>query len=258
MKFTYAYKTSDGVRHEDSMSARSREEVFEALRARGIRAIKVVAADGSKANGAVYGVRKGVVVVTVVVVAAVAGFLSYVGGMRAKQKHLPSDDVPNFVADTTRRQLIGDAAVIELGVKDGWSDVFVLEGDRFLAGFCIPGAQVAVRSVTEDELRRALSSDVQLKLPNSELSLEQRQIVSIVHGMKKEIRDLLASGWTLKDVGDALVARQEKEISLYNRAKTELEVARNTKLGEDDFVELWKKRNDELRAMGIRLVPLPE
>ena len=240
------------------MSARSREEVFEALRARGIRAIKVVAADGSKANGEVYGVRKSVVVGTVVVVAVVAGFLSYVGGIRTKHKLTASDVVPNFVADTTRRQLIGDAAVIELGVKSGWSDVFALEGDRFLAGFCIPGTQVAVRSVTEEELRLALGSDIQLKLPKSELSLEQRQIVSIVSGMKLEIRDLLASGWTLKDVGDALVARQEKEISLYNRAKTELDVARESKLGEDDFVALWKKRNDELRAMGIRLVPLPE
>ena len=52
MKYTYAYKTSDGVRHEAAMEAASREEVFEALRAKGIRAIKVVAADGSKANGA--------------------------------------------------------------------------------------------------------------------------------------------------------------------------------------------------------------
>ena len=51
MKYTYAYKTSDGVRHEDEITANSREEVFEALRSRGIKAIKVVAADGSKANG---------------------------------------------------------------------------------------------------------------------------------------------------------------------------------------------------------------
>ena len=51
MNYTYAYKTSDGVRHEASMDAESREAVFEALRAEGIRPIKVVAADGSKANG---------------------------------------------------------------------------------------------------------------------------------------------------------------------------------------------------------------
>ena len=51
MRFGYAYKTSDGVRHEAAMEASSREMVFEALRAQGIRPIKVVAADGSKANG---------------------------------------------------------------------------------------------------------------------------------------------------------------------------------------------------------------
>ena len=53
MKYTYAYKTSDGIRHEDSMNASSREDVFAELRKRGIKAIKVVAADGSKANGEV-------------------------------------------------------------------------------------------------------------------------------------------------------------------------------------------------------------
>ena len=58
MKYTYAYKTSDGIRHEDSMNASSREEVFESLRAKGIKAIKVVAADGSKANGEVRGAKR--------------------------------------------------------------------------------------------------------------------------------------------------------------------------------------------------------
>ena len=35
MKYTYAYKDSEGKRHEESMDAASREAVFEALRARG-------------------------------------------------------------------------------------------------------------------------------------------------------------------------------------------------------------------------------
>ena len=69
MKYTYAYKTSDGVRHEDSMNADSRDEVFAELRKRGIKAIKAVAADGSKANGEVRGVRKRIVAVLVVLVA---------------------------------------------------------------------------------------------------------------------------------------------------------------------------------------------
>ena len=51
MKYTYAYKTSDGARHEADIEAESREAVFETLRGRGIRPIKVIAADGSKENG---------------------------------------------------------------------------------------------------------------------------------------------------------------------------------------------------------------
>ena len=79
MKYTYAYKTSDGVRHEDAMDASSREEVFNALRAKGIKAIKVVAADGSKANGEVVvrGIRKRVVAVFVVGAAILAGLVSH-------------------------------------------------------------------------------------------------------------------------------------------------------------------------------------
>lgn len=77
MKFTYAYKTSDGVRHEDSIEAKSRDEVFATLRGRGIRAIKVFAADGSKANGEMRGVRKRVLFAAAVFAAVVAGSAVY-------------------------------------------------------------------------------------------------------------------------------------------------------------------------------------
>jgi hypothetical protein len=39
MKYTYAYKTSDGVRHEESMNAASREDVFAELRNLGIKTV---------------------------------------------------------------------------------------------------------------------------------------------------------------------------------------------------------------------------
>ena len=74
MKYTYAYKESNGTRHEEFMEAPSREAVFAALREKGIKAIKVVAADGSKANGEVRGYRLRTVVL-VGVIAAVLGFV---------------------------------------------------------------------------------------------------------------------------------------------------------------------------------------
>ena len=77
MKFTYAYKTSDGVRHEAAMDAESREAVFAALRQQGIKAIKVVAADGSKANGEIRGIRKRVLAASVIATALLAGIAVY-------------------------------------------------------------------------------------------------------------------------------------------------------------------------------------
>ena len=73
MKYRYAYKTSDGIRHEDSIDADSREGVFVVLRTRGIRAIKVVAADGSKANGEIRGLRKRTATLIALVAATLTG-----------------------------------------------------------------------------------------------------------------------------------------------------------------------------------------
>lgn len=68
MKYHYAYRTSDGERLEAHIDSSSRDAAFAELRRQGIRPIKVIAEDGSKENGARYGVRKRVV-------AAVAAFV---------------------------------------------------------------------------------------------------------------------------------------------------------------------------------------
>ena len=73
MKYTYAYKDSDGKRHEAAIEAPSRDAAFAALREQGIRPIKVVAADGSKANGAPVGVRRRVMAVSIIVAVVAAG-----------------------------------------------------------------------------------------------------------------------------------------------------------------------------------------
>ena len=59
------------------MDAESRDAVFAALRKQGIKAIKVVAADGSKANGEVRGVRKRVLAASVIGAALLAGVVVY-------------------------------------------------------------------------------------------------------------------------------------------------------------------------------------
>ena len=246
MKYTYAYKTSDGTRHEATMVAKSRDEVFAELRKRGIKAIKVVAADGSKANGEVHGVRKRIVAI---IVAAVSIIVAIFVNSVTKRSDL-------FVTEFTnaRRQVIGDAAIIEKGIRNGWSDVFELEGERFLASFAIPGAQAGQRNTSEKEFAAALEN--KCVVTDSD-SLEARQIKAMVEGMKNEARRYLAAGGSIVEYGKRLTERQDAEIAIYNRVKADIDKARAT-LSESEFMTYWEKRNDELRNLGIKTISLSD
>ena len=241
MKYIYAYKSSDGKRHEASMDAESRESVFETLRKRGIKAIKVVAADGSKANGEIRGVRKRIVVLSTIIavlssVAAVAFFAKVLG---------PAITTRGFESDMTRRQLIGDAVIIEKGVLTGWSEVFPFEGERFFASFAVPGVKAGQRNTTVEELKAALSRTVAVDTTDG---LEARQIKSMVEGMKEELRWYVADGeGTVESYLARLRERQDEEIRIYERTKNELENCTDNALREE--------RNAALRAMGLRTIP---
>ena len=252
MKYTYAYKTSDGKRHEASMDATSREAVFEALRKEGIRPIKVVAADGSKANGEIPGARNtraiafgAVVISTLVLLFALYAFFT------AKN---PTLELPRFVAEQTRRQVIGDAAVVDKGIATGWSDVFPEEGERFFASFAIPGVKAGQRNTTVKELEAALGRKVAVADSDG---MEARQIKSMVDGMKAEARAYVKAGGNIVEYGKRLTERQDAEIAIYERTKAEIEKARAT-IDRDAFLSLWEEKNDQLRNLGIRLVPLEE
>ena len=253
MKYTYAYKTSDGVRHEATMKAASRDEVFAALRKRGIKAIKVVAADGSKANGEIHGVRKRVVVALVAFVAVGVGVVAYFSGTRSSGE-LGGSVATAFAPGQDRRQVIGDAAIIEKAIRNGWSDVFELEGERFFASFAIPGVKAGQRNTSEKEFTAALEN--KCVVADSD-SLEARQIKAMVEGMKNEARRYLAAGGTIVEYGKRLTERQDAEIAVFNRVKADIEKARKT-MPESAFMTYWEKRNDELRNLGIKTIGLSD
>ena len=248
MKYTYAYKTSDGVRHESSIEAESRDAAFTVLRGRGIRPIKVVAADGSKENGATYGVRKRVVA-AVAAMAAIAAIVATTLYNRAVRP-----PAPGFTAEQTRRQVIGDTAIVDKGIATGWADVFPEEGERFFASFAIPGVKAGQRNTTVEELEAALGRTV---APVDGDEMEARQIKSMVEGMKAEARAYIAAGGTIVEYGKRLTERQDAEIAIYERTKSELEKAREA-LGRDEYLALWEEKNDQLRNLGIKLVPLED
>ena len=246
MKYTYAYKSSDGSRHEAEMDAESREAVFEALRKKRIRPIKVIAEDGSKANGEIRGVRRRVVGVAAVLAAIVAVIAT------SLYNRVSAPPLPEFESGQTRRQIIGDTAIIDKGIATGWSDVFPEEGDRFFASFAIPGVRAGQRNTTVEEIKAALDRDVEVSDSDG---LEARQVKSMVAGMKAEARAYINAGGSIVDYGKRLTERQDAEIAIYERAKAEIDHARKT-MSQDDFIALWEGRNDQLRNLGIKLVPL--
>ena len=231
------------------MNASSREEVFTALRAKGIKAIKVVAADGSKANGEVRSSGRGVLPYAVAVALALLG-----GGIWWLGREDGTARAASFLVADTRRQVIGDVAIIEKGIRTGWADVFEHEGDRFLASFAIPGMEAGQRSTSEEEIRRALKEKT-APLPTD--PIEVRQIKAMVEGMKQEARRYIAAGGSPVGYGKRLVERQEAEIAIYNRTKGEIEAMRKT-LSAEAFENYLEERNDELRNLGIKPIVIVE
>ena len=246
MKFIYGYKTSDNERREDVIRAASRDAAYAALKRDGIRPFSVELAPGFFNRLSAIG-KRWFAIAALAVLAAVLAFA-------LKRERVETDILLSQFADKTRRQVIGDAAVIDKGVRTGWADVFSKEGDRFLASFAIPGVAAGVKTTSENALKDALKNTVR---PSETDPIEVRQIKALVEGMKDELRQYLADGGSIVEYGRAVVARQEEELGYYNRAKAELEAVAK-ELSEDELEELWEKRNSSLRRMGIRLIPMPE
>ena len=186
MKYTYAYKTPDGIRHEDSMNASSR-----------IKAIKVVAADGSKANGEVRGVRKRAVVALVALAAVCAGVIAYISGERTG-----ANVAANPAVSSPRHQIYGDPAVLERFERGDFEKVLPREGDRMLAVFaqpgrflCAKGANPRYLAAAQDAAFAAYAKDE--LAPERDIVIapedarEIKELKQIVNGMREELRGYL-------------------------------------------------------------------
>ena len=263
MKFIYEYKTKENEQRSGEFCAASRDDVYRELRKQGIKPYKVYLAPGLLNRIQSYGKRTAAIVVL--------GTLCLVLGVvvRSFQKENTAlssslSTLNSSFENTTRRQVIGDTAVIEKGIRTGWADVFELEGERFLASFAIPGVPAGQRNTTEEEILKALEHNAlapstKHQAPGTESDgIEARQIRAMVEGMKEELRNFLQNGGTIKVFGNCLVERQETELGYYNRTKSELETMKNSGMDAKALEALWEKRNNELRQMGVKLVPMPE
>ena len=141
MRFTYCYKSADGIRHEKKIDASSRDEAFALLRRRGIRPIKVMADCGTKANGEVRFIVGKRLAIFCVAVGLVAGVLSVLAigrvktidtrSVRIKELDVAAQEV---LTDHARRMASAEVAVLGMpwelaGPKDdGKVECIVLSG----------------------------------------------------------------------------------------------------------------------------------
>ena len=248
MKFLYTYRTPDNKQHRSSIKAATKEAAYAILKAQGIKPGHVDEAPGF--FNRLFG--KGKRWIAIGVLCALCAVLALALG-RARTLAAPSVGVG--FDSTVRRQVIGDAVVVEKGIRTGWVEVFPEEGERFLASFAIPGVPAGQRNTKVEEIEAALKRRVAATETDT---IEARQIKAMVEGMKDELRQFLADGGTIVEYGQRLVQRQEEELGYYTRAKNELDTAKKSGKSEAQISELWEKRNAALRRMGVKLVPLPE
>lgn len=254
MKFLYEYQDKANKRHTGSLNAPTRAAAYSALKAQGIKPIHCDEAPGL--FNLVFGRSKRWIAIAVLALVCVLLAIIVGRGVLAEPQIA---ELASTLDSPVRRQLIGDAAVIEKGIRTGWADMFTLEGDRFLASFAVPGTVPAVSATTEEKLKEALDYDGKVcrSATAEECPIEARQIHAIVSGMKRDIAALRKEGWTLREVGTALVQRQGREISYYERAKTEINEAKRRGVAPKELEQILEKRNASLRAIGVRPVSMP-
>ena len=254
MRFLYEYKTKENERRSGEIGASSRAAVYAELKKQGIKPYKVDLAPGFWNWVRSLGKR------TAAIVLLALGVVCFIVLWRGEKDEAETfkDKATAFsdrFEDETRRQVIGDTAIIEKGIRNGWADIFPEEGERFLASFAIPGVPAGQRNTTEGEISAALSRQIE---PTESDGIEARQIKSMVEGMKRELRAFMRNGGTIRQFGAALVERQEAELGYFNRTKSELEAAHKSGMPARELESLWEKRNESLRQMGVKLVPMPE
>lgn len=267
MKYTYAYKESDGTRHEASINASSRDAVFALLREKGIRPIKVVAADGSKANGENHGVRR-----RFVFLAVITTFLGTCIVVSFFQRPSASPDdgsvdtqvlsalpqtsevVRELVALPLARQQI---AGLRVRVEELPPDFFACEAESFLARFAEPGRPyVAPESEWPDSADFESALKNQIWYAETEFT-ERIDLKRIVAGMKQELRAYLRGGGDARGYCEALIERQNAEIS----SRTKFETKLNELVSAGDWkvaYEYLLKANSHLQSMGIYPLSVPE
>lgn len=260
-RFHYIYRTADRQRLEAEMDAESRDAVFTRLREKGIRPIKVIALDGSKANGAPPvrpEWRKGLVWAIVAFLAVVGGigaFLAGRGATTVKDGSQEGDKTPASLATPLARQTIPGNRT---RILEAMSSAFNTATEKALAQFAEPGREFLLpeAQIDEPDVKTALAKPLTFSASEFSESIDLKRIVS---GMKRELNSYIALGGTWNDYLEELVKRQKLEISYRQSANQKIHDALDGERPDKaKAYDLWLKANAQLQSMGIYPLPLPD
>ena len=267
MKYRYAYKSSDGIRHEAEIEAASRDEAFERLRQDGIRPIKVVASDGSKANGEVrvLGIPRRVFFGAVLFTAAVATTITWIAKGRSDTSVEQTSSITSSTGVTLRRvamplprqEIHGNRRRLEIAP----TNLFANAVETYLSKFAEPG-----RSVSGDLTPPETDADEKLLLAILDAPIlfaedEYTEFVDlkrITAGIKREMADFIRGGDSAVEYYAALSERQKVEMT--HRTKAERRLKEILAHGSEPAkaYDFWLKANAQLQSMGIYPLPLPD
>ena len=273
MRYEYAYKTPDGVRHVEEMDAPSREAVFESLRAKGIKAIKVVAQDGSRSNGEVrvIGVKKRLAFAAALLALLAGASLMWFAGEDVQQtmEIVVTNTVPVAVAvpvtsgkqhiatPLPRQVILGDRKRIE----NAPTNLFSTATEYYLSKFAEPGRDFGgivptSLSTNSVELMQVLMAPIHYAEDEFTEYIDLKRITA---GIKREMRTYLRGGHTPAEYLAELVKRQNLERDYHAKAEKKLsQLLQENPQDKRAAYDFWLKANAQLHAMGIYQLPLPD
>lgn len=254
MEFAYIYRTSAGERLEATIEAPDRDAAFEALRSQGIRPIKVVAKDGSKANGEPARMRLWPFAVLAAALVVGIGVSFYVGRRSSGMVVVTPDgtEIKTSVATPLERQRIpGDRQRIDKARGE-----FAFAAERVLARFAEPGRSHAVADLSADDWAECLKTPIKIASTDFSETIDLKRIVAC---MKRELSAYIAAGGTWNEYLAELAKRQKLESSYRENAERKVnESLSGEKPDLAKAYDLWLKANAQLEAMGIYPIAIPD
>ncbi len=267
MKFVYTYNSSDNLRHEDVISASSRDEAYALLRKRGIRPIRVIDAPG--VMNKLFGKGKrwiAIVLLLLMVLALAVVSIRYKTKISTTEELIEAQEVEQSakkVIFESRAQVYGDPSVLQAIAVRNYKDVSEDLGDQFLAKFAQPGAAFELpatkkeRQEIVDAIERSVNADI---IISDDDSLEVAKLKRIVNGMKVELRSYIEKGGTAELYIVRLIERQKIEHGIYENIKTELQglLKRMDEKNREYVMKQWDEKNALLRSMGLKTLIMPQ